>query len=109
MTPSVIEPTTFRLKAKYLNELPYGVPHSNGTARMKHVKTGFFMVVHVMTTSGLMVLKQPKLLLSNKSSNVSAAQLSLNFLTKQNQQPTRGSQYCTFCLCTKQLYAVRTF
>jgi hypothetical protein len=37
------------------------------------------MAVNVMATTELMVLKQPTLLLSNKSSNVSTAQLSLYF------------------------------
>jgi hypothetical protein len=37
------------------------------------------MVVHVMATTEIMVLKQPTLLLSNKSRNVSAAQFSLHF------------------------------
>lgn len=84
---------------------------SNGAACMKHINTGFFMVVHVMATTELMFLKQPTLFLSNKSSNVSAAQFRLHFPYETYMYILVNSSllichHRIFGRRTKQLYAL---
>jgi len=78
---------------------------SNGAACINRSKTGFFMVVHVMATTELMVLKQPTLLLSNKSSKMSAAQFSLHFPyeTETAAYSFQSPLHFLSLNCTKQL------